>query len=326
MTRNLYIRADGGWEIGLGHLVRMSALAEMVKDQFTVSFVCREIPGEMAEELNEQGFRLIGIEEEEEFLNRLKTNDLVVADGYHFDVEYQQSIRSAGVPLVCIDDGCERNFCADLIINHTPGVTDSNYRTEPWTRFALGPDYALLRPAFLKQAMRDRRIDAVSSALVCFGGSDTKNLTEQTLKVLLDFKEVQKISIIAGSSYKHEESLLAMIDSVQKRVVNYHRALDEHQMLEQMLQADVAIVPASGILFEVIAAGCIPVSGTYTENQKGNYEGFREMDAIVDAGTFQPDELKRALKQIQTFTPKKPIDGKSNQRIQKLLTPKFYYE
>lgn len=319
VKRNLYIRADGGWEIGLGHLVRTSALAQMVKDSFTVTFVCREIPEQTGNELIGTGFRLMRMEREKEFLNRLSEEDLVVADGYHFDFDYQQKIRSAGATLVCIDDGYERAFCADLVINHTPGVSESNYRAEPWTRFALGPDYALLRPPFLKQAERQRKIGTIRSVLICFGGSDAKNLTEQTLKTVLDFEEFEKIGIIAGSSYNHEESLLERIHTLPGRDVTYHRSLDEEGVLEQMLKADVAIVPASGILYEAVAAGCIPVTGYYTENQMGNYKGFKKLGACIDAGTFQPDELKQALQNVQDFTPKNPIDGKSGPRIRERL-------
>ncbi len=33
------------------------------------------------------------------------------------------------------------------------------------------------------------------------------------------------------------------------------------QMLDTMLEAELAIIPASGILFEVLAAGCVAISG-----------------------------------------------------------------
>jgi len=36
MLHKIYIRADGGKEIGLGHLVRCFALALMLKDDFEI--------------------------------------------------------------------------------------------------------------------------------------------------------------------------------------------------------------------------------------------------------------------------------------------------
>ena len=38
MKRNIIIRADGGSSIGMGHVVRSLALAEMLKSEFDIYF------------------------------------------------------------------------------------------------------------------------------------------------------------------------------------------------------------------------------------------------------------------------------------------------
>ena len=70
-----------------------------------------------------------------------------------------------------------------------------------------------------------------------------------------------------------------------------------------------------GILFEFLAAGCNAVSGYYTDNQFSIYTGFKEMGAITDAIDFSSDNLKTALKHLNSFDHSNIIDGLSPMRI-----------
>ncbi len=81
----VFFRADGGNHIGLGHLVRCIALAQMIESQFNINFVCRSIPEKTANDIDQLQFKLIRIKEEEEFLALLKPVDIVVLDSYELD-------------------------------------------------------------------------------------------------------------------------------------------------------------------------------------------------------------------------------------------------
>ena len=314
MTSEVFIRADGNHEIGLGHLIRCMALANMLKIDFDITFISREIPGKIKEELSENSIRLEEITSENEFLKMLHSGrDIVVLDGYQFDKEYQEKIKKKDCALVCIDDIHDREFAADLIINHAPGVTQSDYSAKKDTDFALGPDYALLRPSFLNYASQSTSKSDTGTVLICFGGSDSKNLTITAVKEALNFDPFKKIIIITGSAYEQQSDLLSLIKG--KEQIEYYHAVDEKQMFRLMKESDTAIVPASGILFEVLATGNTAISGMYTENQKKVYSGFKELNAIVDAGTFRPDEITRALDKSGSYKKKKIIDGKSPKRI-----------
>lgn len=293
----------------------------MLNEDFSITFVCREIPEKMESVITNQSFGLKRIQDEETFIQQLTNEDCLVLDGYHFDGEYQKQARNTGVTLVCLDDIHKREFFADLIINHAPDVTPDDYQALPDTRFALGPEYALLRPVFLEQAKKERKIDSADSVLICFGGSDFRNLTVQTLRTVLDFEQFRKITIIAGSAYKYQGSLERMLrlNAGTEKEIRHYYAVNEQQMLSLMLETDVAIVPSSGILFETLAAGNKIISGMYTDNQLRIYSGFRKLEAFIDAGSFQPEEINIALERVSEFTPPKLIDGQSGQRIRKLF-------
>ena len=312
------IRADGNNQIGLGHLIRSFALAEMLREQFRIRFYCKSIPASIRSQMEDKSIRVHMIKSESEFIQHIQSGQIVVLDGYQFDADYQKSVVSSGNLLICIDDMFSQHFYAHLIINHAPGITENRYKSEAYSRFALGPEYALLRPEFINLAQSNSNVGNEDTILICFGGSDVKNLTMTALNVVLDFNQFKKITIITGSSYRHSEELQKVIKS-EKRVEYYHD-LPPKEMAEHIEKSSSAIIPSSGILFEVIAGNPIPVSGIYTENQKFVYSGFKNMDSFIDAGTFNPFEIEAAIIKIPYFKKKKIIDGKSPERIRALFS------
>ena len=81
--QDIFIRADGSDQIGLGHLIRCMALAEMLKFDYDITFVCKQIPGKSADVIKELNFKLLVIDEEESFLSQLKSKQIVVLDHFH---------------------------------------------------------------------------------------------------------------------------------------------------------------------------------------------------------------------------------------------------
>ncbi|MCC5908762.1 MAG: UDP-2,4-diacetamido-2,4,6-trideoxy-beta-L-altropyranose hydrolase [Balneolaceae bacterium] len=311
------IRVDGNNQFGLGHLVRCTALAQMLKNHFSITFYLKEVPEQIRLEIEKKHFQTTLIDSEKNFLKELTPDMTVVLDGYHFNTGYQKKIKEIGSNLVCIDDVYDKEFYADLIINHAPGITTKDYSAQPYTRFALGPDYVLLRPSFLSVGNPKKGVDKHEKILICFGGSDSANLTLRVINIVLDFNQFKKIFIITGSAYKFEKELLETIKNTTR--IEYFHAVDQQKMAALMNKADAAIVPASGILFEVLATGTTAISGMYTDNQKNVYSGFKKMNAFIDAGTFQVQQIEKAIKNLGDFKNPTIIDGKSPERLLKLF-------
>ena len=54
---NVAFRADGGLDIGTGHIMRCLTLAERWRSRgAAVTFVCREMPGHVCEAIESRGF------------------------------------------------------------------------------------------------------------------------------------------------------------------------------------------------------------------------------------------------------------------------------
>lgn len=317
IKKKVYIRVDGSAQIGLGHLVRCMALSQMLKNDFDLHFVCREAPASMLKEIRESGILTTVIDSEKSFLAMLTGKEIVVLDNYFFETAYQRQIKETGCQLVCIDDLHDKEFYADLIINQVPGTRPSDYQAQPYTQYALGPDYALLRAPFLEEARKERKSGQVCSVFICFGGADNRNLTTHTLGLAIKEPGFKKITVVTGTAFQYANELKQLVDS-DNRVMHYS-AVDEKKMLGLMKASDLAIVPASGILLEVMAAGCRVISGMYVENQRYVFEEYKKAEFFESAEDFSTQYLQNAIKRVfnSPVSNKSLIDGLSGQRVLK---------
>ena len=321
--KRAYLRVDGNTEIGLGHLIRCIALAQMIKDDFDIHFVSKDAPPQVIQDILESNFKFIKIYKESAFFNLLKESDIVIIDHYGLDSKYQKKIKTKVYKLVCIDDLHDKSFDADLIINHAPGVEPRDYDARSYSQFALGPNFALLRPEFLKAALERPKQNINRRLLICFGGSDINNLTCQALEALYSNPFFEEIFVITGVSFSfgHQLGKLVKLDNRIKWLENQ----SAREMLEYMQKCQYVLAPASSIAYELLSAGCTWLGGYYVENQKRIYEGFKQMNCLVDLGNLNknltPFLSKYDGSQIQLLSKENPIDGKSDLRIKDLFTP-----
>lgn len=313
----IYFRVDGGENIGSGHIVRCAALAHMLKKDFEISFVLEIVPEDLCDELVKSGFTVIRLSSVNEFTAMLSSKDIVVVDGYHFDAKYQKKIKQTEAVLVSIDDLHDKKFYSDLIINHSPSVNPQDYNVEYYTQFALGLEYSLLRPKFLIQAQKSRSNERINTVLICFGGADPKKLTEIVLKEVVEFDVFKRIIVITGHSYGAVERIKDA-SSKDKRI-HHFCSIGENEMFNLMLEAQIAIVPSSGILLEALAVGLKIISGFYIENQKHLYSNYKKMNAFIDAYNFAPEHVRNALCEgvNKSTIPEMLIDGMSEKRLSK---------
>lgn len=294
---NLYIRTDADQFIGHGHITRCLALAEIIKNKFKIIFICKSIPDNTALQIKKQ-FQLKLIDKEDDFINQIKPLEIVVIDGYSFDEKYQKELKNTGCKLVCIDDLSVGYFYADLVINYGPSVSIRTYNSEPYTKFALGLDYALLRPAFLKQAIEQRNPRYNSTVMICFGGSDPKNNTLKALQTVLKCSNFDRIIVVVGISYQYFSKLELFVKSIIK-TVELHKNIDEKEMVDVMIRSDVAIIPSSGILLEAICCGIVPIIGLTASNQASFFDYFTKTQGVLNFGNniefFQENLLQSIL-------------------------------
>ena len=335
IRKKIIFRADGDSESGLGHLYRSFALVEMLKKKNECIFLTREnsfidaIPKDYKTDIIEED---VLYSDEPKWISKKYSCDeyIIIADGYKFSSNYQNELKQYGFGLVYIDDFCKEKMYADIVVNHSLNLTVQNYISAEYTMFALGTEYALLRPKFINAAKKVRVIKHVTDIFICFGGSDINDLTNTSLKGVIDIKEINKIHIVLGGAYTHKK----IYDTLEKRKedVSIYKNISEQEMLELMNKCQLAIVPSSTISYEACSLKMLVLGGYYVDNQERIYKSLDSNGLIYSGGDFNKltaAGFKQKVLEILNdnvanykkinANQSKMFDGKQKERFNKLI-------
>ncbi|GAB3642738.1 UDP-2,4-diacetamido-2,4,6-trideoxy-beta-L-altropyranose hydrolase [Spirosoma arcticum] len=262
--KNLIFRADGNPQIGMGHVMRCLALAQMLGGAFRFAIVqpAPEVV-QLIEEANGTVVPLVTTDSAD-FLAATTPDDVVVLDGYTFGEMAQRSVRERVAKLVFIDDLMIGHQVADVVINHAGGITETDYDADPYTVFCLGPHYALLRPEFL-------RPDSFGAApadgpiFVNLGGADPHNTSLTVLKAIRQSDATRPVHIVLGPFHPN----WAAIEAFQSQLPNLTllQNLSAAAMVAELQQCSLAITACSTIAYEVCAVNRPLIAIVTADNQ-----------------------------------------------------------
>jgi len=334
MKQKILFRADGNSATGLGHLYRLFSLVEMLKETFDFVFLTSE---ESTLSIIPEAYHLktipkaISVALEPKWLESKYTpkNHLIIADGYQFNSSYQKEIKKAGFTLVYIDDLLTQHMYADLVINHSPNITANDYKSEDYTQFALGTDYAMLRPGFLKQAKKKKILTKIDKVFINFGGADAFNLSEKYCKVVLNIPQIKQIHLVLGAAANSKK-----IERLQLKFPNkitIYRNLSEAELIKVMTSCNFAIVPCSTILFELFCVKMPIYSGYFVNNQKKAFFSFKKLNLIGGDGNLKYLAQSKLINKIEAFINSNKhqksidkqqqfIDGNQKERLTKRIS------
>ena len=261
---NLIFRADGNAQIGLGHVMRCLAMAQMLDNPFRFAIV--QPAPEVVQLIEGAGGTVVPLSTDDvaEFLAVISTDDVAVLDGYSFDETYQRAVRERAKKLVFIDDLMTGHQVADVVINHAGSITEDDYDAEPYTQFYLGPHYALLRPEFLNPEGFGAT-PADGPFFVSLGGADPSNTSLTVLKAIQQVDAMQPVRIVLGPFHPDR----AAIDAFQAQLPNLTilQNLTAAQMVAELQQCSLAITACSTIAYEVCAVNRPLIAIVTAENQ-----------------------------------------------------------
>lgn len=330
--KSILFRVDANATIGWGHFYRSLALAQMLAEEFDIVFAVSEPLPQIQQILRKHGFELITLpaldytapdargnnEFECDLHGYLDSVDIVVTDGYWFQEKYRNGLRKENIKIAVIEDDGGGEYDADLVINHAPGLSQLNYKTLPKTRFALGIDFALLRPEFIQAAKSSQNSRSnTNKVFICFGGADLNGLAITAAQQVLKYTKNQ-VNLVIPPKYKWIEEITKLKHRYSKRII-IKSNLTAEEVVDVIAVADYGIVPSSSLLYECIACKLPVISGYFTDNQKQIYTGFKNRDAFVDTGNFNPQSWQSILTEIVNFAPKHLIDGRSVDRYRKVF-------
>lgn len=294
----IVFRVDASLSIGTGHVMRCLSLANgVVRAGGTVIFVCREMAGNLCDEIAARGFMVIRLPTDavwtaqsggdgpphaawlgaswqqdavhtRDALEPWAPVDWLVVDHYALDARWESALRPLTKQLMAIDDLFDRPHDADLLLNQNilPG-TSGNYAglLPKACRLLLGPRYALLQRQY--RELRSRippRAGKIERVLVYFGGVDASNLTERSLTALAAAGcgdlAVDVVLPVAGP---HRESIRTLATCLP--CARVHEPLPS--LAQLMATADLAIGAGGTTSWERLCLGLPALVVTLSDNQ-----------------------------------------------------------
>lgn len=278
---HLAIRADGGPDIGYGHLVRSGALAGVALARGDRVTYVTATP-ESVREVCPAGVEVApqssdpAVDETRSVIEELAP-DAFVTDSYEFDGRRQRILSDVVSPLAVILDDTRFTLNCDLLINgnvHAPSLQYDWVGNEP--EWCLGTEYLLLRPEFV--TLHDREPpwrDPPKRAIVLMGGSDTRNATPTAL---LAFEGTAlEITAIVGPGYENQQKIRNTATSVDADVTV---VVDPDNLPERMFDADLAVSAVGSTIYELLTTGTPTIGVPQAGNQEPIATALADREAI----------------------------------------------
>lgn len=281
--RRYWLRVDGSAAIGLGHVIRMTALAEALTDAGDqVRFVVEEDP--VAQHIPARQGHVVQSPEHRSWFSGIDKGDVVVFDGYHFQIDDHLAAKQAGALVAAFDDLGFGTFHVDVLVNQSM-VHDVNYDVPAQAQVLLGPRYACLRKAFRNAYRAERKPETL---LVTMGASDPSGLSSRLADALHSrptaFSEVW---ILVGPSGER----FSIPPTSRIRTV-----VDPPDLISVFDAVGAAISAAGTTVWELFAAGIPSAIVPILNNQQGVAQTVNDAGAalVLDG----PHKLFDALDEI----------------------------
>ncbi|MCL1884778.1 MAG: UDP-2,4-diacetamido-2,4,6-trideoxy-beta-L-altropyranose hydrolase [Defluviitaleaceae bacterium] len=269
---NIAFRADGSLKIGMGHLMRCVALADIFKnDGDSILFFCNEKTKDGIAWLNHKEYQVVelcdntSVENEAIELNTLLNKfkvDVIIVDSYRLSSEYFRILMKSDAVIVIIDDHAKFDYTCDILINGDFDAQKHDYSKYSTQKNLLGTDYCILRNEF-STTMPSPLRNIVSNILITMGGSDPNNFTPIVLNALSPIKGIT-IHVACASLMNNTNDIKREADKCLSKVILHS---PPNSMAKLMSECDLAISAGGGTVKELFAMGVVSLFISQADNQ-----------------------------------------------------------
>jgi UDP-2,4-diacetamido-2,4,6-trideoxy-beta-L-altropyranose hydrolase len=317
------IRVDSSVKIGTGHVMRCITLANSLrKNGAEVLFVCRKHDESMNQFIIGKGFNveqlnispknivenrtgkynyksMLEISEMEDAENTIEKiryfkPNWVIVDHYSLGIKWEQIIKKYTNKIFVIDDIANRRHDCDVLL-------DQNLYENMHSRYdnlipegckkLLGPKYALLRSEFINHRKNVQITNEdINSVFIFFGGTDHLNLTEITLRSLMEKKLSHlTFNVVIGKDNPNKVSI-QKFSALHK---NINLIIQTNEIGSIMAKSDIAIGSGGSAIWEICCLGLPSFIISFADNQLESVRHLSKNNIIEYHCHF--DELKPAF-------------------------------
>jgi UDP-2,4-diacetamido-2,4,6-trideoxy-beta-L-altropyranose hydrolase len=338
----ILIRADAGPAIGVGHVMRCFALAQVAATKGPVSLAtASSLPGGLAERLRRDAVVLHEIDEPPgspadaratgDLAGRLGA-DWIVVDGYPFGPSYVGALRRAGTRVLQFDDDAAApTFAADIILNQNCHATAADYtgRVSGRAQVLAGPRFAQIRREFMAWRGWVRAIAPIGRrVLVTLGGADPAGLTARIVEALAPLGGDLEVTVLAGSANPKREAIerQAAVSGGSLRIEG-----STDSMASLMAWADVALMAGGATCWEAAFMGLPALASILVDHQRAVVEAVAARGVCENLGAaadLEPDVIRQRTLALLADAPARAemsargrelIDGRGSQRVVDVL-------
>lgn len=297
----LAIRADGGPDIGFGHLVRTGAIATealgrgqsvtyLTRTPEAVKVVCPPTVETAALPENDT--------DEIEVIREWITNhkpETVLIDSYDANTEYQAKVRETAENTAVILDDTRYTICGDYLINGNVYAPELEYEwrgDEPTWCFGL--DYLPVREAIRNVAVNPEPFHtAPRRAVVTMGGSDIKGTTPTVCR---SFGGTDiTVDVVVGPGFdNHGEIQQAIVETD----ANFECFDNPDDFATLIARADLAVSAAGSTIYELLAVGTPTIAIPQAANQEPIARTLTDRDTIKCLEPSNIDELSDRITEL----------------------------
>lgn len=290
---DVVFRVDASSQIGTGHVMRCLSLADELKSNNNVSFVCRNNVGHLINFIKNRGYRVYVIPVEEywsanrsdykdyqnadlmidasqtiEALQHI-TVDWLIVDHYAIDYKWESELKKYVKSVLVIDDLANRRHDCDVLL-------DQNwFGTETIGRYSnllpkdcsplLGPNFALLSKKYsIARSQKKLHNGNINKILIFMGGVDSGGQTAKALEALC-CEELKHISVdvVIGNSNKDNNKIIKIASSRKRTVI--HKLLPS--LVDLMMKADLMLCAGGSTTWERCCLGLPAIVVISAKNQ-----------------------------------------------------------
>lgn len=308
--------------IATGHVMRCLSIAEAARDNgMDTVFILADIQAE--DMIQSKGFRTIVLNStwndlEKELPDLLdliaKENmEILLIDSYFVTGKYLATLNQV-TSVAYIDDLNSFLYPVDTLIAYANYWKKMNYEENyPDTKLLLGCSHVPIRKEFQNLPPKLIR-ENIENLLILTGGSDNLGISENILDHI-PVEKYKKIDVICGRYFEQFDYLKAKYSNCQS--VHLHKAVEN--IIDYMLDADVAISAGGTTLYELCATGTPTITYSFADNQLDNVRQFAEDGIMRYVGDIRYDKVYENMQTVVESYQEKSYRNQISTQMKKLI-------
>lgn len=302
-------RAIGSRKTGIGHVMRCSALANVLIKKFPVAFdtdlIEPEVQVKIKNRLDERVKFLSGKDEncDENQIGQL----IEIYDGYEFDTDtYALAKKRKNIVIVIEDHPGSYPHC-DMLICHGPHAKPEMFDVDQCCRLILGPEYALINPCFF--VSRAKPGQQIRRLFIFLGGGDVNQMTTDLITDILNIKSDMMIEAVLPQPDSSEMSKTAFHEDN----VTFHDHISQENLAKLMIECDAAVIAGGSTCLETTSIGLPSFLVAVADNQILPCEAMNQKELALYSKNIldkNSTERHRGLMMLEQFLCDSSLRGK----------------